>query len=392
MKRYLFNRGKILTFMVLTATLALSVFFYKMALGFYAAKYTESAHGNYANRSGPQGFGFAVGNCVHCHEQHASIGGTASSPEPFLLFYPNNSSQNDNFCFQCHKGVGSVQYPPGGITNYTYSKNFGGGAQTDITTIYDAFNPLAGTASSHNLSDVLNHAIERNIGFSGNNNACVVCHNPHTAQKNYPVALSGLGGVNTALRRPVDYATQNTNLWGDEDLAHSGFNERMIDYDIRYTAPYYKGRLTFEPANNSTNDGSNLPNFVNFCLSQCHTRNDVYSTERGRNLIAIDWDASGDEHGRNSQPGGLGVTVAPYTQSLFNYVLSCTDCHEPHGSTNEWLLRNCVNGKDNISVPGPYRWLDFCTACHNVTAHYSPWGSTTNCNQSGVCHQHGNLF
>jgi hypothetical protein len=393
MKRYLYNRGKILTFMMLTAILALSFFFYKMALGFYAAKYTESAHGNATygvNRIGLLSFGYSKGNCVQCHEQHASIGGPTAGPYQFLLFYQNNpSSQNDNFCFQCHKGVGSVQF--GGITNYTYSKNFGGGAQT-YTNIYDAFNPLAGTASSHNLSDVLSHAITRNIGFTSNNNACVVCHNPHTAQRNYPVALSGLGGVNTALRRPVDYATQNTNLWGDEDLAHSGLNERMIDYDTKYMAPYYNGGLTFEPANDSTYNGSNLPNFVNFCVSQCHTRNDVYSTARGRNLTAITWEATGDQHGRNFDPSGLGVTVAPYTNINFNYVLSCTDCHEPHGSTNEWLLRTCVNGKDNISVPGPYRWLDFCTACHTVEEHYSPWDSTTNCNQSGVCHQHGKLF
>jgi hypothetical protein len=390
MKRYLSNRGKVLTFVLLMPLLVLSAFFYKLALGFYAAKYTESAHGIYASRQEPKDFGYVIGNCVHCHEQHASIGGPTAGPYQFLLFYPNNSSsQNDNFCFQCHKGAGSVQV--GGIINYTYSKNFGGGVQT-FTTIYDAFNSLAGTSSSHNLSDVLSHAVKRNIGFTDNNNSCIVCHNPHNAQRNYPVTLSVIGGVKTAIRRLADYVSQNTNLWGDEDLAHSGFNERMIDYTNRYQAPYYKGGSTYEPGNNNTDDGSNLPNLVNFCVNQCHTRKDVYSTERSKNLTEIEWEATGDQHGRNSDPSGLGFTVAPYTNINFNYVLSCTDCHEPHGSPNEWLLRTCVNGTDNISVPGPNQWLNFCTACHSVTQHYSPWGPTTDCFQNGVCHHHGKLF
>jgi hypothetical protein len=402
MGNYINKKDRIMPVGVLIFLLLLSFFCYKFAHGYYSAKYTESAHGNSPSGVGvdrvglntPVNFGYSKGNCAHCHEQHASIGGTEPSPpggpDKFLLFYLNNpTSQNDNFCYQCHKSTSSAQV--GGITNYTYSKNFGGGDQT-YTTIYDAFNPLTGTASSHNLSDVLSHAVGRSIGFTNNNNACIICHNPHTAQGNYPVVLSGIGGVKTAIRRPVDYNTQNTNLWGDEDLAHSGLNERMIDYDSRYQAPYYKGGLTFEPANNSTNDGSNLPNLVNFCVSQCHTLNDVYSSERSRNLFQIDWDNTGDQHGRVHDDSGLGNTIAPYGSIATNYVLSCTDCHEPHGSTNEWLLRTCVNGKDNINVPGPYRWLDFCTACHTVSQHYSPWDSTTNCNQSGVCHQHGDLF
>jgi hypothetical protein len=94
------------------------------------------------------------------------------------------------------------------------------------------------------------------------------------------------------------------------------------------------------------------------------------------------------------EDSGMGVTTAPYGNSAFNYVLSCLDCHEPHGSENEWLLRTSVNGKDNISVPGPGRWMDFCTACHtDITVHYSPWDTTTNCYQpSGSCHRHDVLF
>jgi hypothetical protein len=293
-----------------------------------------------------------------------------------MLFAPNDNpaSQTDNFCFQCHEGTGSVQ--DGGITNNTYSTNFGGGTAT-FTTIYDAFNPATGaTPSSHNLVDVLNHAVGRSIGFTIDTNPCLVCHDQHLAQQNFPVMASGLGGVKTAIRRPLDYANPPTNLWGDE----SGTNELMSDYTNKYQAPYYGNPGDpilgpFEPADDSTFDGSNLPNFYNFCMSQCHSRTDVYSTERGGNLTKIDWSTTGDQHGKNHEAefGRMGYTIAPYDDLDKNYVLACTDCHEPHGSENEYLLRTCVNGKDNITVltieEVNGNWWDFCTACHVLTGY-----------------------
>jgi hypothetical protein len=405
MRIQLNNRGRFSSIGLLIFLLLLSLLFYSLALGYYSAKYTESAHGNSPSGAGVNRTSlstppnnYARGNCAHCHEQHGSIGGEEpapgiDAPNNYLLFAePNVTSQDNNFCYQCHMGSGSVQV--GGITNYTYSKNFGGGNPT-FTTIYDAFNPTTGaTHSSHNLSDILSHAVKRNIGFTNDNNACVVCHNPHTAQRNYPVTLTGMGGVKTTIRTPLDYQNNTTNLWGDEDFATSGYRERMLDYDSSYQAPYYKGGApnNYEPANNNTNDGSNLPNFVKFCSNQCHSQSNVYSTERSRNLTEIDWSNSGDHHGRNFDTSRLGVTIAPYGNSNFNYVLSCTDCHEGHGSKNEWLLRTCVNGKDDISVPGPNRWLDFCTACHTVPQHTSPWDTTTDCYNNGICHHHGNFF
>jgi hypothetical protein len=262
------------------------------------------------------------------------------------------------------------------VTNYTYSKNFGGGTAT-FTSIYDAFNPPSGaTPSSHNLADVLNHAVGRDIGFTSNTNACLVCHDQHLAQQNYPVVLSGLGGVKTAIRRPLDYTTSPTNLWGDED-ATSGSNERMLDYTNKYQAPYYVGGSNYEPANDGTADGSNLPNLFNFCMNNCHTTSGVSSTEHGT-LAQIDWGTSGDMHGRNNNSDdGYGYTIAPYTGGESqNYVLACTDCHEPHGSENEWLLRTTVNGKDNISIPDfdddRTAWYEFCTACHVLTGPSGP--------------------
>ena len=354
-----------LVLLMLAGVLGL-VFTYSDVIAWYPAKYTESAHVG-VNRSTISSIGYAAGNCAHCHEQHASIEGTSHTPYDFALFAPNNQdSQTANFCFQCHKGVGSVQV--GGITNYTFSKNFGGGTAT-FTTIYDAFNPTTGTIpSSHNLKDIQDW-ITGKVGFTSNSNPCVVCHNPHTAQDNHPVTLSGKGGVKTAIRRVTHYENLNTNLWGDEDNATSGYAERMKDLTNNYQAPYYVGKTTYEPANNATADGSNLPNFAQFCYD-CHQYSTISSTEHGT-LQPVNWTNSGvnrSVHGLfANDTGGWGSTKAPYTaDDTTNYCLSCTDCHEPHGSTNEWLLRTCVNGKDNISITASGWWMEFCTACHVV--------------------------
>jgi len=350
-----------------------------------ASIYSNSAHGDLTfgvNRSTATcenwpGGQCVIGSCAHCHDTFdPNLCG--NDTYGLLLFAANNNPtadpQADNFCYECHKGSGSVQ--AGSLANDTYSTNFGGGTPT-FTTIYDAFNPATGaTPSSHNLADVLNHVIEEEIvGFTINTNPCLVCHDQHASQRNYPVMPSGSGGVLTAVRRPIDYPSPPTptNLWGDE----SGSNELMSEFAANYQAPYFKNDPLdpnkFEPNNDSTGDGSNLPNFKNFCLSNCHGTSRVYSTEHGAELTKIDWTATGDQHGRNHETasGRMGYTIAPYDNLNKNYVLSCTDCHEPHGSENEYLLRTSVNGKDNISVPtiGDVNgnWWDFCTACHVLT-------------------------
>lgn len=46
-----------------------------------------------------------------------------------------------------------------------------------------------------------------------------------------------------------------------------------------------------------------------------------------------------------------------------NYVLVCTDCHEPHGSPYNRLIRPVINGRD---VPTPSSDMgNFCEACHH---------------------------
>ncbi len=363
--------------------------------------YTTSAHGsahgvNRTSLTAPINFGYSVGNCAHCHEQHASIGGSepapsAGSPSPYAIFADNFTSQSDDFCLYCHKGAGSLQVSFDRI-NYNYSYWFGGDHvnHTSPNNIYDAFNPAIG--SSHNLDDILTFVKSKWPGtFNDESNPCNACHNPHLSKRSYPIV------------RPTD----RNNIWGDSA------GEHMSDYAAahggQYQAPYWYGSTSsYEPDNSTTTDGSNLPDYVTFC-SDCHNATDViWSTTLGRNLRQIDWTQQnkrvfpGDYHGSVTRckdvdgTAGRGAIKDPYytaapPPTINNFILSCTDCHEPHGAVAgrsihgtinnvPYMLRKTVNGYYNGYVPGGPGGPDipwekfFCDSCHNNWAMHCGYG------------------
>lgn len=78
-----------------------------------AGTYKNSAHGGYntagrgvARASMPTTY--SAGNCAHCHEQHASIGGSeptpAGGPANFLLLDDLDTSAGNAACNYCHDG------------------------------------------------------------------------------------------------------------------------------------------------------------------------------------------------------------------------------------------------------------------------------------------------
>lgn len=345
------------------------------------------------NRSGA---GYTTGGCAHCHD---TFNPSSCGVNWLMFFAPNNpESQSDNFCFQCHKETGSVQV--GGIPNNNYGDTFGGGTNT-FAGIYEAFNNAGAYASSHDLATVKDYAKSQDWGewVNDDTNACLVCHQVHLSQKNFPVVINNDGGVNTAVRRGNDVVTHPSNLWGDEPQIVSGQAEMMSDWTTGYQAPL-RGDSGYEPgpAGSIVQDGSNLPNFVEYCAGTCHKERHV----PGRDAVnwtehsTQDWPGNPSRHGKASAiytPGlEFGSLKLPYSDSFRgSYVLSCTDCHEPHGSTNPTLLRTTVNGESGLSTGGPgYSelggyWYDWCQACHDLTDH--PGVSLgARCGDSMGCH------
>jgi hypothetical protein len=334
-------------------------------------------------------------------------------PHGGWLFAAPLVDQETGFCFRCHTDPAfsrQISVPD----QYTYSHVRGGGtdlicpdnikeafAFIDITAS-PQFNCNAFWGSAHYLADVREYVKEM-WGWGDvveEIDPCMGCHNPHRAKSGWP--CSKAGGHSDA---------STWEVWGDES------GEKMADYVDSlagvygvYQPPYrypYTGDV-FEWA-----DASQAPDYVSVCL-ECHRQTEnnnfslVYSTRYGQNLGGPEWyeeGASGLEvHGAGTQTaGGVGSKKPPYDNGDPNYILMCTDCHEPHGSQNHILLRSFVNGRDKSDVfvntdrhdASPptgaknNQILEWCKACHTVDTHGV--GSDPDYPQNSCfdCHYHG---
>lgn len=321
--------------------------------------YLDSAHGNYTPSPGygvkrnptlvPQLDGYSRGNCAHCHEQHASIGGAeptpTGGPSGYELFYSNYVSQTDDFCFKCHTDLSS--YQTGGLINRSYSYRAGGYTSDTLNDILEAFS-FTSPDSSHDLGDIRTFITAQSWGYTTDSNPCCACHNPHRAQgdpANAGSATKSSGTRGWPVSRPSQHSTDNNawGLWGD------GTGEKMSDYvsGLRYQAPYRNSSTNaYEPDGSTTQDGSNLTDYATFC-QDCHSSS-MTGSPYNLSHTPIDWATSaGDKHGKraaNATSGNYIDIDNPYSNTYGGqYVLSCTDCHEPHGAPNVMLIRKEVN-------------------------------------------------
>ncbi len=337
--------------------------------------YLDSAHGSSSfgvDRSSTDALGYAQGNCAHCHEQHASIAGSEPAPaggaKPFLLFCPNMQHQTEGACFKCHVDTGSFQEGVG-LNNYSYSYRAGGWTSDPVDDVLEAFSFTA-PSSSHNLSDIVTF-IDGKWGYTAASNPCVACHDPHAAQGDpaNSSAVKSSGARGWPVSRPSEHSVSPWNLWGDDYTAPgSGNGERMNNYTSNYQAPYrFEGSPdAYEPDGTTTTDGSNLTDFNSLCTDCHNATNVIESTNLGRPLRTIDWD--NEKHGKGDADSSLcGDNPYPAGATGLGKVLSCLDCHEPHGSANAFLIRKEVNGGvlgGSIDSFATTDWHYLCDRCH----------------------------
>jgi hypothetical protein len=153
--------------------------------------------------------------------------------------------------------------------------------------------------------------------------------------------------------------------------------EKMSDYTGSYQAPLRVGG-NYEPDGNTFSDPTTLPDYNTFCTTCHNAGNAVYSTERSGNLKVIDWNnISGEIHGKGAAVDIAMLTpAAPYSSgTTTSYVLSCLDCHEPHGSANLFLLRWEVNGVTwyPATIAAGIQFELLCRQCHNPTGGAADW-------------------
>jgi hypothetical protein len=208
-------------------------------------------------------------------------------------------------------------------------------------------------------------------GWGGTNpevNPCGTCHNAHKATKDYPCS------------KPSSHS-ETWEIWGDES------GEKMADY--LSAGEIYQPPLKVGGGNER--DADIQPNYVEFCL-ECHQYSQN-SFQHGT-VTAIDWENA--DMGKAAAYRDWSPLKPPYDDlgSFGKYVLCCTDCHEPHGSRNEWLLRTEVNGTI-VEINEAREWLDFCMACHERPHNWvnlpETGDSRANCYGGeglDACHQH----
>jgi hypothetical protein len=347
-----------------TAWLAWSI----LAVPAAAGPYRDSAHGNSGygvNRSALDQLytEFATGNCGHCHEAHASVGGIepapTNGPAPHALFadsFDTSRVQNfyldtDNFCFYCHNDSTGQQ-----VRNQDYSSTFGGGTNgSGPQSILEAFNQ----ASYHNLYDIwnfLNNDQTYAGWFATRGNPCSACHNSHLAKRNWDSTQPGF-----PLLSAISMPGMADNLWGETEV---------MSAHIDYEAPYALLNSSREPAGVGDPDGAKTPDYIAFCISCHNSDNTIWSTALDRELTKINWNTTqpqDDKHGALPRDG-TDLFREPYAAaavSKTNFILSCLDCHEPHGSENSMLLRRRINGENLEGAIASTDAMSYaCKRCH----------------------------
>ncbi|MEW6601281.1 MAG: cytochrome c3 family protein [Nitrospirota bacterium] len=304
--------------------------------------------------------------CSECHDVHGASG----------AYTGMTKAQHEDLCFQCHT--------QGMIQNNAIS---GPGLADDIQQAFSF-----GDSSRHSLG------ASYTISPYSYNLECVSCHNVHLVTGKYWEADLNKTPV-TRISTPSN-PEGNLEIWGDET------NEKMDAYGGTYRTP-----------NGETFSGAQLPNYTGFC-NECHQPMPDPKNQSGAHG-QLNFDS--DPHGLNSanQPNGYGTCPNWFTcgkatgwdgddcigtetecwpvitrgkgDQLFsrapfnheeriagaNFALSCTNCHEAHGSSAGALLRTNPNNGTGTII-----WNTMCNNCHY---YYSDWHAGMSCGNAS-CH------
>jgi predicted CXXCH cytochrome family protein len=347
--------------------------------------YYLDAHGDTGYGVSRQGVSYSKGECLHCHD----VSQTGHGGQLF--------NRSVGFCLKCHDNT--TTYATTAIKNRSYSYRAGNYSADTLDSI-EKFYTNPPNISSHSLTNIKTF-INGKWGYDANSNACAACHNPHRVQGDpeHSDAAKSSGTRGYPVARPSEHSTNYNNLWGDDA------SEKMNNYTADYQAPYRSGGATYEPDGSAITNGSNLTDYATFC-TDCHntTYTTINSTPLRRNVKVIDWNT--EKHGKGN---GNAALISPYTTGN-NYAMSCTDCHEPHGSANLYLTRKEVNN-GIVSVTGNpmetkgTEWASLCERCHLRTdleqLHHTPPlnNDCTICHPITPmyvpcinCHYHGSTF
>lgn len=379
----------------------------------------------YTNSSDYENSAHGGKKCTECHEVHGTSG----------AYKAMTKGDRQSLCYQCHT--------EGNVMNDAISNNRPGGYNS-ADDIEQAF----GKSTKHNLgtSFTLN---SKNYTLE-----CVSCHNVHIINGKYWDAEDGS-------KSPITRFTDNTKLWGDEpgekmdDFAALGSGTGGWYFSIaRGSSIVFDQPAVYQPPKNGSGynfefEGDVLPDYTTFCL-------DCHSYRVSAAIPPVNWGQGIGCTGNSVDPPnqrvecggqhGLGVAGKPYYISdtgtagfwgssgnpdvIFqmnyvtrgrhnghfmrwpydsadrsagiNFVLSCTDCHEAHGSDRGSMIRErfSVNANGDCGTGGNSdpdgencndggNWNSFCNACHYYYGgqHAGMSCGTASCHEANSIHR-----
>ncbi len=310
------------------------------------------------------------------------------------------SSSLETFCYNCHTN--------GRITNNALS---GSGLADDIQQAFSM-------GEKHNLGT--NFTINgKNFILQ-----CTTCHNPHVVTgKHWDITnnVSPITKPDLNANPSDNPRALGNSLWGVAsgqkmaDFAASGSGTGGWKFNMNRGIPFGSTNIPsdqggyYQPPKTASGynfefDGSILPDYPSFCL-ECHTHrvssnNPPVNYGQGISCTGNSVDPPnqriecGAQHGLgtanvpkySSDPGWWGSNGNPdpifqqdgatrgrgYGHFMrwpyesadrnagINFVMSCTDCHEAHGSNGASMLRSTVNAYG----PGTSNWNTMCNNCH----------------------------
>ena len=279
----------------------------------------------------------------------------------------------EGLCFVCHNGEF--------VVNYNFS-----GDQKGIKQVFEltSRHPVIDSEKSKLYDPLFPNVPTKSDPLWARKIQCTTCHNPavvtgKTIEGGYPLTLP--------TEPEVPYTQKLIDGW--PTLDNPPWPHDTPPKPLLYARPYIEDPDMDEEGDEVLGpDEIELPDFTAFCQT-CHRQvagrygmSNNYSRLKfdpirftkgdGGGVVA----SHGLARGRESATESLTLKEPFYSlrhdeegNVIANLYLSCTDCHEPHGSENPYTIRTMVNGKKGIRIYKK-RFFELCDACHVIT---NPW-------------------
>lgn len=271
--------------------------------------FDNSAHAGVADPPAapvfPEGTGATSGiKCLGCHEQHAS-------DQTKLTL---NGKPQETLCYDCHTGATNSS----GGTNPPWTAAAGPFPGSDVFAAFNAasnvYTPGAVRIYHHPVSDAEQAGGTRKV-------ECVSCHNPHLADQTD-------GATTSKAANPADVWQKWLFGW---DFT-SGYLSRGSNADGFCLTCHQNGATTAP-----LNAGPGVPYDVRLV-------DDGASHEQ---FSAADWAISNHGNATFTLDTYNGCDAAGVLRA--DCVVTCTNCHDPHGSSNPFTLRERVIPPDWVA-------------------------------------------